>query len=235
MGYILSMPFSHHDEIAHFEIADQDRLNNTIGFAIYDFIHIFCSIAFIIFAIKGSPVALDSGEVDGNLVLELADEFTELILSFTLIFFIVFIYKAKNESNARTLYSFAWLLVSLSLLIPSTFEIPYLYMVKTKPDFFILLNFDLFIPIGAFLSFLASMVFISKPGRWRLSLDIGMLLMVAFAGTSLSVYILDNLATNSLVFSFQTVLRFIFSLAPLVPTVTTFRNLRNHPRAIGKK
>jgi beta-lactamase regulating signal transducer with metallopeptidase domain len=53
-----------------------------------------------------------------------ADEFTELILSFALIFFIIFIFKAKTETNTRSLYTFAWLMVSFSLIIPATYAIP---------------------------------------------------------------------------------------------------------------
>ena len=116
----------HSEEKLH---SDEDRRLNTLGFAIYDLIHIFCSISFIILIlVENANVALDSGALQASILLEMADESTELILSFTLIFFIIFIYKAKTATNARSLYSFAWLLVSLSLLIPSTFELPILYL-----------------------------------------------------------------------------------------------------------
>jgi hypothetical protein len=116
--------------------SEEDRRLNTLGFAIYDIIHIFCSISFLILILyENANVALDSGAVQANILLEMADEFTELILSFTLIFFVVFIYKAKTATNARSLYSFAWLLVSLSLVIPSTFELPFLYWFSKASDY----------------------------------------------------------------------------------------------------
>lgn len=213
--------------------SEEDRRLNTLGFAIYDIIHIFCSISFLILIVaKNANVALDSGAVQASILLEMADEFTELILSFTLIFFVVFIYKAKTATNARSLYSFAWLLVSLSLVIPSTFELPFLYWFLKPSDyplpFYIILNIDTYLPMAAFFSFLICLALIAKEKRWRIALDVGMVFLCLFAGTSTTVYIMEEIEYNGgLVFSYQTVCRFLFCAAPLTPSIMTFISLHN--------
>jgi hypothetical protein len=212
--------------------SEEDRRLNTLGFAIYDLIHIFCSISFLVLVIKeNANVALDSGALQASILLEMADEFTELILSFTLIFFVVFIYKAKTASNARSLYSFAWLLVSLSLLIPSTFEIPILYMFPWPAQYgmplYVFLNIDTYIPAASFICFLICLALIQKEKRWRIALDIGMVFLCLFSFSSLTVYILEEQATGGLSFSYQTFCRFLFCFAPLVPSIMTFISLYN--------
>jgi len=219
----------HSEEKLH---SDEDRRLNTLGFAIYDLIHIFCSISFIILIlVENANVALDSGALQASILLEMADESTELILSFTLIFFIIFIYKAKTATNARSLYSFAWLLVSLSLLIPSTFELPILYLFpwpeKYGMGLYIMMNIDTYIPMAAFFSFLACLALIQKEKRWRIALDIGMGFLCLFAFSSLTVYILEEQATGGFSFSYQTFCRFLFCFAPLVPSIMTFISLYN--------
>ena len=212
---------------------EEDRRLNTLGFAIYDIIHIFCSVSFLILVMyENANVALDSGVNQANILLEMADEFTELILSFTLIFFVVFIYKAKTATNARSLYSFAWLLVSLSLVIPSTFELPFLYWFHTvkdySPPFYAILSVDTYLPMAAFLSFLVCIALFGKEKRWRIALSIGMAFLCLFSITSTTVYIMDRIENyGGLVFSFQTVCRFLFCLAPLVPSILTFISLHN--------
>lgn len=221
--------------------SEEDRRLNTLGFAIYDFIHIFCSISFLILILfENANVALDSGAVQASILLEMADEFTELILSFTLIFFVVFIYKAKTATNARSLYSFAWLLVSLSLVIPSTFELPFLYWFSTPADYplplYVMLSIDTYVPMAAFLAFLVCLALISKEKRWRIALDTGMALLILFSGTSTTVYIMEEIEYNGgLVFSFQTVCRFIFCFAPLVPSIMTFISLYNKEKVPESK
>src|SRR5574344_2367329 len=218
----------HSEEKLH---SDEDRRLNTLGFAIYDLIHIFCSISFIILIlVENANVALDSGALQASILLEMADESTELILSFTLIFFIIFIYKAKTATNARSLYSFAWLLVSLSLLIPSTFEIPVLYMFPWPEKYglglYVAMNIDTYIPMAAFFSFLACLALIQKEKRWRIALDIGMGFLCLFAITSTTVYVMEEIELyGGLTFSYQIVCRFLFCAAPLVPSILTFISL----------
>lgn len=220
----------HQDNKPH---SSEDRRLNTLGFAIYDLIHIFCAISFLILIlVENANVALDSGALQMSIFLEMADEFTELILSFTLIFFIIFIYKAKTATNARSLYSFAWLLVSLSLFIPSTFDIPSLYMFPW-PDYYshslwVIMNIDTFVPAAAFLSFLICLALIQKEKRWRIALDFGMGFLCLFSITSTTVYVMEEIELyGGLTFSYQIVCRFLFCAAPLVPSILTFISLYN--------
>ena len=212
--------------------SEEDRRLNTLGFAIYDIIHIFCSISFLVLIlVENANVALDSGTIQADILLEMADEFTELILSFTLIFFIVFIYKAKTATNARSLYSFAWLLVSLSLLIPSTFTIPIIYLFPWPEEYgqnlYIMMNIDTYVPVAAFISFLVCLALIGKEKRWRIALDIGMSFLILFSATSLTGYIMEEQVNGGMEFSYQTFCRFLFCLAPLVPSIMTFISLYN--------
>lgn len=231
MGYSDTMTdiIHHADNKPH---SEEDRRLNTLGFAIYDLIHIFCSVSFLILIlVENANVALDSGALQASILLEMADEFTELILSFTLIFFVIFIYKAKTATNARSLYSFAWLLVSLSLLIPSTFEIPILYMFPWPEEYSltlrVMMNVDTYIPVAAFLSFLVCLALIQKENYWRIALDIGMSFLILFSATSLTVYIMEEQVNGGMEFSYQTFCRFLFCLAPLVPSIMTFISLYN--------
>mgnify|MGYP007016532120 CR=1 FL=1 len=103
---LLNHPLSHFDK-SKANLKNTDRTLNTIGFAIYDILHIFCAIVFLILAIEGRDVTLDSGELNANLALEVADEFTELIISFVLIFFVIFIYRSQTEKTQMVYYTFA--------------------------------------------------------------------------------------------------------------------------------
>lgn len=209
--------------------SDADRALNTLGFALYDLIHIFCAIAFIIFALNEKNIVLDSGEVTADFAIELADEFTELIMSLLLIVFIIFIYHSKTQKTQMSYYTFAWMLVSLSLLIPATFEIAPLYVSHQGPTYslgiFILRNINLYLPLVAFLSFVVALVIVSHGKLWHLFLNIGIFSMMLFACTSLSVYTIEQSEAGDLAFSFQTFLRYLFCLAPFAPGLLTLFSL----------
>ena len=218
---------SHPHEHPH---SEEDRRLNTFGFALYDIIHIFCAVSFLVLIINDNAnVALDNGFVQSKILLEMADEFTELVMSFALIFFIKFIYEAKTTTNARNLYSFAWLIVSISLAIPSTFELPFLYMFPWPENYglplYVITSIDTYLPLAAFLSFLICLTLFSKEKHWRIALNIGMGLLCLFSLTSATVYIAQETALGGLKFSYQTICRFLFCSAPLFPSIMTFLSL----------
>lgn len=212
------------------DLHEETRTFNTLGFAIYDVIHIVASIIFIIYLSAYHQVALDNGmTIDGNykyeMSLSFADYFVELIMSFLLIAFIVFIYKAKTERSHIHSYSFAWLLAALSLFIPSTFEIPDIYLWNESTDVAlnVLRNFDLYLPLAAVIAFVVSLFFVDSPKKWRVALYVGIGCMVAFVGTSITVYSLADIGADV----FQKIVRYIFSLAPLVPAAFSLISLRH--------
>jgi hypothetical protein len=90
-----------------------------------------------------------------------------------------------------------------------------------------MMNIDTYVPVAAFISFLVCLALIGKEKRWRIALDIGMGFLCIFAGTSLTVYILEAQLEGGLHFSYQTVCRFLFCFAPLVPSIMTFISLYN--------
>lgn len=210
---------------------DRDRELNTLGFAIYDFIHIFAAIAFIIMIITGRDVTLDSGEVQADLAIELADEFTELILSFLLIFFVIFIFRSKTQKTQMSYYTFAWLIASLSLLIPATFEIPALYIYHHGATYnagiYVLRNFNLYLPLLAFFAFIFALFSVHDAKRWTIALTCGIIAMLLFCVSSTVVYVFEQVAAGIyFAHPFQALLRHIFMLAPIVPAVFTFSSLR---------
>lgn len=227
---LLNHPLSHFDK-SKANLKNTDRTLNTIGFAIYDILHIFCAIVFLILAIEGRDVTLDSGELNANLALEVADEFTELIISFVLIFFVIFIYRSQTEKTQMVYYTFAWLIVSMSLLIPATFDIPSLYIYNHGAIYstcvYVLRNFNLYLPLAGFLLFLLALLFAHEPKKWRIVLDLGIAMVICFSITSTAVYVSEQLHEGTyFAHPLQTILRHIFLLAPLIPSFLTLFSLR---------
>lgn len=211
--------------------AAKDKALNVLGFSIFDAIHIALSIFFLVSVIGGRNVALDSGEVQSDVLLEMADEFTELIISMLLIFFIAFIFRAKSDETQMVFYSFAWLILSIGLLIPATFEIPSLYIYNHSalgniPEY-VLRNANLFLPGFAFVLFAVALFYGHNAKKWRRLLTIGVLFIILFVATSVSIYTIEE-TLNQTFFSnpLQTVFRYCFLLSPLIPSVLTLLSLR---------
>jgi hypothetical protein len=214
-------------------LTKQTKKLNTLGFALYDLIHITCALIELVFIIMNK-----SEYSNEELVIEVADEFTELILSFALIFFIVFIFKAKTETNTRSLYTFAWLMVSLSLVIPATYSIPSLYLYSSElnnyPVIYAYENVLLYLSLLIFLSVLFSLANVANhPHAWWIFLCISM------AGTILySVfYLLDYFRTlqilDELSYTPVMILSVMFGLAPIVPSLFAWFTLSDdlkHPK-----
>jgi hypothetical protein len=228
---ILTMKFFEHGPTK--PVDEKDKKLNTLGFALYDLIHITCAIIELVFIILNKTQYSNE-----ELVIEVADEFTELILSFALIFFIIFIFKAKTETNTRSLYTFAWLMVSLSLIIPATYTIPSLYLYSSElnnfPVIYAYENVLLYLSLLIFLAVLFSLANVANhPHAWWV------FLCVSMGGTILySVfYLLDYFRTlqtlNELVFTPTMILSVLFGLAPIVPSLFAWFTLSDdlkHPK-----
>lgn len=215
-------------------VDEKDKKLNTLGFALYDLIHITCALIELIFVIQNKD-----NYANEELVILTADECTELILSFTLIFFIICIYRAKTETNTRSLYTFAWLLVSLSLIIPATYEIPSLYLYETErnsyPVLFLYQNILLYLTLLIFLSVLLALANVANhPRTWWVFLCISMGGAIAYSVFYLLAYFREMYLLNSMAFTWNTVLNIFFGLAPIVPALFAWFTLSDdirHPHS----
>jgi len=90
-----------------------------LGFTVFDLVHIACAITLIVFASNERPID----------ALEFAESLVEIIFSLLLMTFIAVLAKHNhNRQQFNTLYTFAWLVATASLLSSSVFFVPEILM-----------------------------------------------------------------------------------------------------------
>lgn len=197
------------------DIRHPGRSYNFLGFTIFDALHIFFAIIFIIIYSLQKNGATSSKTVELN--QEIAYEGIELIFAILLIAFVDGIAEMAKEKEhvglhaISTFYLFAWLVVDGALLTPELIVFPQrIFEVMSVRNVFYFLEFS-FLSL-ALLCFLAT-VFFSKKGKiW------GVLMVIGIVAIGLSIPC--SIAQDYLPYEgYVSVLETISQIAPLAPVV----------------
>ena len=204
-----------------------DRQYSTIGFAIYDIIHIVVALTLLIrlFVVGGESLS------EGELIISVSEQLLEITLGFLLICFVLFIFKNTDIKLERFAYTFAWILASLALFLPNTLNFYGLFHPESPS--FINTAAYLFTWIDFVFSLLAIVFFaiaISRvkhhPKLWSGCILLGMACLFVDAACSLALVI--NEATHEHVFDIFIALEFLSALAPLAPILVGMKDMLFH-------
>ena len=196
------------DEVKYDEALKKQAHFMFIGFAIFDIVHILIGIYFFIFILLNERANL----------LGIAEAALEVVVSITLIAFVKAIGDKQNNSATNRLYIYAWLLASVSLLVPSLCGAISYFHRDITPSLYV----DIVILVfeGVMYSFFFVSLFLSNHQTiWKILLYLG---MFAFGLSGILENV--NLFVES-AFSNQghelinTYLEFIKNLVTVVPAV----------------
>lgn len=149
---------------------EQNRFN-FFGFAIFDIIHIVVGIALYIFF-----MVIHAEDAPNEYSLDLAECIVKVILAVVLIGFVDILAEKRNSSEPPARYfSFAWIVASASLLIPSMFELSFLPHVERNFAWHMTIAI-ICVEAAMFLSFFISLLGIKNDNVYKGSCYIGMLL-----------------------------------------------------------
>ena len=203
----------------------------TIGFEIYDYMHIFSAITMVVLLL----VYWHSlAEAEAQVTL-----FKEIVFFFMSGFLILFVaYIAENEDphSERMVYNFCWIIASLILFIPALFDL-ILFFIK---------GLDLAANAVIFLTDIASMIFpILSLGFLVLAIfrlgDIKRWLRLMVAGVSFSFFgSLADIAQMSVEFAVEgfspfLLVEMITAIAPIAPIIFGFHDFHLLHRYITKQ
>ncbi len=175
----------------------------TIGFTLYDLLHLTCGIYFLITAFASK---------NGNWEMDVAASVTEIGMAILLITFVsTLVAKEYRPEDASQHYSYCWLIASMSIILPEIFEIPYLLSESSGVS--ASLGIALLSVSGvAFIFFLISCFETTNAGIWRVLDWIGLALFTTVGILLLAQHIAEKSYTPvDLIFGI------LHGLAPLVP------------------
>lgn len=90
-----------------------------IGFTIFDAIHIICGIVLIVLGCRSNPID----------AFAIAEHSVIILLSILLIAYIAALAKPSHDHDAfHGAYTYAWLVATAGIIVPSLFSIPYIAM-----------------------------------------------------------------------------------------------------------
>lgn len=161
---------------------------NFFGFAIFDFIHIIVGIALYVILMLHKRHHL----------LELAECIVEVIISVILIGFVDVLAEGKDSEEApRRYFSFAWIVASSSLLIPSLFNISILTEVEGLGLSEGMSLANIVIEVVMFASFFASLLIKKTSALYKICLYTGMLLFAISGAIELIVLFVEHPVENA--------------------------------------
>lgn len=195
-----------------------------LGFFFYDVIHIVTAVIILItlFATKAEAISTNV-LLRGEFAIECINEFAEIILGALLMFFAFFIYKNVDVKIERFAYTFAYVIASIALLLPSISNIVDV-IVNSGRDV-ILPLLQIIFPLGAMVMFsLALFQMKNKLHLWSRMLLIGMACML-LSGVSDITEIIVKLAEGE-EFEWIMIVEFIALLAPILPIVFGIKDLK---------
>lgn len=195
-----------------------------LGFFFYDVIHIVTAVIILItlFATKAEAISTNV-LLRGEFAIECINEFAEIILGALLMFFAFFIYKNVDVKIERFAYTFAYVIASIALLLPSISNIVDV-IVNSGRDV-ILPLLQIIFPLGAMVMFsLALFQMKNKLHLWSRMLLIGMVCML-LSGMSDITEIIVKLAEGE-EFEWIMIVEFIALLAPILPIVFGIKDLK---------
>lgn len=203
---------------------------NTLGFLFYDLIHIITAVIILISLFANGPKEIAEEIINGDgFVIEFVSEVTEIILGLVLICFVDFIIRNLDVKIERLAITFAFMIASLALILPSLPSISHvlLFVLEGKGSFlgFFLSLLEMLIPLLALVFFVVALLRVRANLKlWALFLVIGMSLMVL---TSV-VNLVDIIATLAKGEEFELIVIFeVISLfAPAFPTFFGIRDLK---------
>jgi hypothetical protein len=209
-----------------------ERIFNFLGFTIFDLTHITVSVILFLDEIRRYKV----GELaPADLPMDFADFSVEIVCAILLIVFVVlFAEKQSDRVLVRRNYTFAWLVASMSIFIPETFNICYLYVTKELADMSelskIFNQIVLFTSCFSFFSFLIALFFSGKGQKWRLSLAIGIAFVVLTSLVNAVSFSIEAASAAS-GFIWEDVPELLVLVIPLVPSGFGLASIKNINKA----
>ena len=202
------------DRRPHKELMVNERA--FLGFTIFDIVHILCAVALLIFAFVYKPVD----------AVKVAESCTEIVMSLLLIAFIDALAKHDEYSKGfKRIYTFAWLVLVASLLIPATFMIPEFFEGQwPEPEvarYLTLLIIRLVLILSVFVVLMLTIFDHLHKIGWLRIMHIAMVLTILYSAFSLTIafFTIENVAEG--------IVEFIKETAPLVPSIIGLTLWRN--------
>lgn len=209
-----------------------ERIFNFLGFTIFDLTHISVSIILFLDEIR----RYKAGEMAASdLPMDFADFSVEIVCAVLLLVFVLLFAEKQTDCLLVTRnYTFAWVVASMSLFIPETFNICYLYVTKELLESSeltqIFNKIVLFTSCSAFISFLVSLFLCGNGIKWRISLAIGIafVILTAILNTvSLSI----EIASSAAGFIWEEIPELLLMAVPLVPSIFALASLNDINKA----
>lgn len=209
-----------------------ERLFNFLGFTLFDLTHITVSIILFLDEIR----RYKAGEMAASdLPMDFADFSVEIVCAILLMVFVVlFAEKQTDRVLVTRNYTFAWVVASMSIFIPETFNICYLYVTKELLESSVLTQIFnqivLFTSGLAFAAFLVALFFCGKGTKWRISLAIGIALVMMTAAINTVSFSIE-IANSGSGFIWEDIPELLLLAIPFVPSAFALAGLNNINKA----
>lgn len=212
---------------------------NTVGFLLYDLLHIIGAVIILIALFLG-----DAKDVANNLVSEakfvstFTAEVSEIVLGLLLMCFVAFIIRNVDIKIERIAYTFAFVIASLALILPSLSNIVDIvtYMLGGHDAHieFILSLLQMLLPLFAMLSFALSLFKVRANAKlWAIFLLVGMGFMLLSSVTEIIGIIVS--LNNGEEFELIMIIETISLLAPFLPVIFGIKDLQKMGLVFSKK
>lgn len=211
---------------------EENEQFSELGFFFYDVIHIVTAVIILVtlFATKAGEIS-SNPLLRGEFAIECINEFAEIILGALLMFFAFFISKNVDVKIERFAYTFAYVIASIALLLPSISNIVDV-IVNSGRDV-VLPLLQIIFPLGAMFTFSIALFQMKNRLRlWSRMLLIGMACMLLSGAADIIEIIIELIEGEE--FEWIMIVEFIALLAPILPMVFGVRDLKRQGFILNK-
>lgn len=184
------------------------RINaySLLGFSIFDLIHIILGLYFFERAFREQGEAFQ---------FDVAESSTEMVCSILLLLFILVIAKPNTHPEERhQFYTFAWIIATVSVLLPEVFKIPLIIQNGHETLYLILVSLQIGFSVLALSSFAAALFLHTDNRHWLITMVVGIVLFFLLVPISLTATIYESGEKGV----YWTIFSIMINIAPLFPT-----------------
>lgn len=203
---------------------ENDGQFSTLGFFFYDVIHIITAIIILIALFVSDAKAIATDPVlKGEFAIVCINEFAEIILGVLLIFFTIFIYKNVDVKIERFAYTYAYVIASIAILLPSISNIVDVIINSGREA--VLPSIQILFPLAAMVLFGFALFQMKNDLRvWSKLLIAGMICMLLSSVADLVKIIIDLSSGEE--FEWLIIVEFTALLAPILPIAFGLKDLK---------
>lgn len=186
-----------------------------IGFTIFDAIHIICGIVLIVLGCRSNPID----------AFAIAEHSVIILLSILLIAYIAALAKPSHDHDAfHGAYTYAWLVATAGIIVPSLFSIPYIAMGEWEFSVYAAIGLEVAALVVAaiiFAIFFLVLFNYRKQKFWRRAIWLPLSLIILL---SILLFVSEFFVDVSVE---ERVFDCVEDLAPIIPAVLGFTMFRN--------